>query len=84
MGRPRSGPILNGMGQIPILRGEGDTGALDRAVEALRDGVCIGVFPEGTRSLGRTMRARGGIGRLAEAVPETKIVCVSVSGTTTT
>ena len=28
-----------------------------------------------------TMRARGGIGRLAEAVPETKIVCVSVTGT---
>ena len=75
------GPVLNGMGQIPILRGEGDAGALDRAVEALRDGVCIGVFPEGTRSLGRTMRARGGIGRLAEAVPETKIVCVSVTGT---
>ncbi len=75
------GPILNGMGQIPILRGEGDTGALDRAIEALRDGVCIGVFPEGTRSLGRTMRARSGIGRLAEAVPETKMVCVSVTGT---
>jgi 1-acyl-sn-glycerol-3-phosphate acyltransferase len=74
-------PILNGMGQIPILRGEGDTGALDRAIEALRDGVCIGVFPEGTRSLGRTMRARGGIGRLAESVPETKVVCVSVTGT---
>jgi 1-acyl-sn-glycerol-3-phosphate acyltransferase len=74
-------PILDGMGQIPILRGEADTGALDRAVEALQDGVCIGVFPEGTRSLGRTMRARGGIGRLAEAVPETRIVCVSVAGT---
>ena len=75
------GPILNGMGQIPILRGEGDTGALDRAIDALREGVCIGVFPEGTRSLGRPMRARGGIGRLAEAVPETKIVCVAVTGT---
>jgi len=75
------GPVLNGMGQIPILRGEGDTGALDRAVEALRDGVCIGVFPEGTRSLGRTMRARSGISRLAEAVPETRIVCVAVTGT---
>jgi 1-acyl-sn-glycerol-3-phosphate acyltransferase len=75
------GPILNGMGQIPILRGEGDTGALDRAVEALRDGVCIGIFPEGTRSLGRTMRPRGGIGRLAEAVPDTRVACVSVTGT---
>jgi 1-acyl-sn-glycerol-3-phosphate acyltransferase len=75
------GPILNGMGQVPILRGEGDTGALDRAIEALRSGVCIGVFPEGTRSLGRSMRARSGISRLAEAVPDTQIVCVSVSGT---
>jgi 1-acyl-sn-glycerol-3-phosphate acyltransferase len=76
------GPILDGMGQIPILRGAGDTDALDRAIQALRDGVCIGVFPEGTRTLGRTMRARTGISRLADAVPETKIVCVSVAGTT--
>ncbi len=75
-------PILNGMGQIPIKRGAGDSGALDRAIAELRKGVCIGIFPEGTRSLGRPMRARGGIGRLAEAVPETTIVCVAVSGST--
>src|SRR4029077_14760258 len=41
-------PILNGMGQIPIQRGKGDVGALDKAIEALRAGACIGVFPEGT------------------------------------
>ncbi len=76
------GPILNGMGQIPIDRGAGDAHALDRAIESLRAGACIGVFPEGTRSLGRTLRARGGIGRLAEAVPETEIVLVSITGTT--
>ena len=75
-------PILNGMGQIPIQRGKGDVGALDRAIEALRAGACIGVFPEGTRSLGRELRARSGIGRLAEAVPETEIVLVAVTGTT--
>ena len=79
---PGLSPILNGMGQIPILRGAGDTDALARAIEALREGVCIGVFPEGTRTLGRTMRARTGISRLAEAVPGTRIVCVAVSGTT--
>ena len=76
------GPILNAMGQIPIDRGAGDAHALDRAIESLRAGACIGVFPEGTRSLGRTLRARGGIGRLAEAVPETEIVLVSITGTT--
>jgi 1-acyl-sn-glycerol-3-phosphate acyltransferase len=75
-------PILNGMGQIPIERGKGDVGALDKAIQALRAGACIGVFPEGTRSLGRQLRARSGIGRLAEAVPETVIVLAAVSGTT--
>jgi 1-acyl-sn-glycerol-3-phosphate acyltransferase len=75
-------PILNGMGQIPIDRGAGDAHALDRAIEALRAGACIGVFPEGTRSLGRELRPRGGIGRLAEAVPGTAIVLVAITGTT--
>jgi 1-acyl-sn-glycerol-3-phosphate acyltransferase len=73
--------VLNGMGQIPIERGKGDVAAMARAEEALRAGACIGVFPEGTRSLGRTLRARSGIGRLAEAVPEAKLVCCTVTGT---
>ena len=76
-----AGHVLNGMGQIPIDRGKGDQAALGRAIEELRSGGCIGIFPEGTRSLGRELRARSGIGRLAEAVPEARIVCVAVSGT---
>jgi 1-acyl-sn-glycerol-3-phosphate acyltransferase len=74
--------VLDGMGQIPIERGAADTGAMDRALEELRAGACIGMFPEGTRSLGRELRARSGLGRLAEAVPEATIVCVAVTGTT--
>jgi 1-acyl-sn-glycerol-3-phosphate acyltransferase len=74
-------PVLNGMGQIPIVRGAGDAQALANAVEALRDGSCIGVFPEGTRSKGRVMRARSGVGRLALEVPEAHVSCVAVSGT---
>lgn len=75
-------PVLNGMGQIPIERGKADAGAMDRAVAELRAGACIGVFPEGTRSLGRQLRARGGIGRLAAAVPEAPVICAAISGTT--
>jgi 1-acyl-sn-glycerol-3-phosphate acyltransferase len=75
-------PVLNGMGQIPIIRGAGDAGALAKAVEALRGGSCIGVFPEGTRSKGRVMRARSGVGRLALEVPEAHVSCVAVTGTT--
>jgi 1-acyl-sn-glycerol-3-phosphate acyltransferase len=74
--------VLDGMGQIPIDRGAGDARALDRAIEELRGGACIGVFPEGTRSLGRELRARSGFGRLAAAVPEAAVVSCTVTGTT--
>ncbi len=73
--------VLDGMGQIPITRGSGDSGALDAAIAELRAGSCIGVFPEGTRSLGRTLRPRSGLGRLVAAVPEAVVVPVAVSGT---
>lgn len=74
-------PVLNGMGQIPIERGAGDVGALARAIEELRKGACIGVFPEGTRSRGDVLRARSGVGRLALEVPEARLVCVAIEGT---
>jgi 1-acyl-sn-glycerol-3-phosphate acyltransferase len=74
-------PVLNGMGQIPIERGAGDARALARAIEELRGGACIGVFPEGTRSRGEVLRARSGVGRLALEVPEAKLVCVAIEGT---
>jgi 1-acyl-sn-glycerol-3-phosphate acyltransferase len=74
-------PILNGMGQIPIVRGAGDREALARAIEALRAGVCIGVFPEGTRSRGKVLRARSGLGRLALEVPEAHVTLVAIEGT---
>ncbi len=57
---PGLGRILDGIGQIPIERGASDARALDRAVSELAGGARIGVFPEGTRSLGRTLRARSG------------------------
>jgi len=74
-------PILNGMGQIPIVRGAGDKEALARAIETLRAGACIGVFPEGTRSRGKVLRARSGVGRLALEVPGTHVTLVAIEGT---
>src|SRR5436305_8182870 len=75
------GAVLAGMGQIPIERGSGESGALDRAIEELRKGACIGVYPEGTRSLGRALRARSGISYMARAVPEATIIGVACNGT---
>lgn len=79
--KPGLGRVLDGMGQIPIERAGGDAGALVNAVAALRRGSCIGVFPEGTISCGRRLRARSGIGRLALEVPEARLVCATVQGT---
>lgn len=72
--------FMTGMGHIPVNRGAGNSQAMDTAIEVLRAGACIGIFPEGTRSLGRPLRARSGVGRLAEAVPEAIVVCVRTTG----
>jgi 1-acyl-sn-glycerol-3-phosphate acyltransferase len=72
--------VLNGMGQIPIERGRGDAAALAEAVAQLGRGGCVGVFPEGTISRGEVMRPLSGAGRLALAVPGTRIVAASVTG----
>ncbi|HEY3087626.1 MAG TPA: lysophospholipid acyltransferase family protein [Jatrophihabitantaceae bacterium] len=74
------GWILDRMGQIPIERGRADLTALSAAVAQLRLGRCVGVFPEGTVSRGRTLRPHSGAGRLALAVPEARVVCVAVTG----
>jgi len=80
--KPGLGRVLDGMGQIPIVRGAGDAHAMDRAIADLRAGACIGIFPEGTRSKGNELRARSGFGRLAAEVPEAQVVCVAITGTT--
>jgi 1-acyl-sn-glycerol-3-phosphate acyltransferase len=78
---PRAlGWVLDRMGQIPIERGRADASAMSAAVDALRDGGCIGVFPEGTVSRGRTLRPLSGAGRIALAVPGTTVLGVSVTG----
>lgn len=46
-----SGPvsiITKGMGAIPVNRKIHDSGALNSAIAALKKGLCIGIFPEGT------------------------------------
>ena len=74
------GALMTEMGHIPIERGVSNEEAMKTAIEELRGGACIGIFPEGTRSLGRELRARTGVSRLAEAVPEAVVVCVRTNG----
>jgi 1-acyl-sn-glycerol-3-phosphate acyltransferase len=72
--------VLDGMGQIPIERGRADLAAMSAAVAELRKGNCVGVFPEGTISRGEPVRPLSGAGRLALAVPGTRVVCASLTG----
>lgn len=39
--------LLNIIGVIPVSRGGGDRGSVKTAIAMLRDGTCIGIFPEG-------------------------------------
>jgi 1-acyl-sn-glycerol-3-phosphate acyltransferase len=80
---PALGKVLDGMGQIKILRGGGSGGAMADARRELAAGACIGIFPEGTLSYGHRLRARSGLGRLAGDVPEARVVCCTVIGTGT-
>lgn len=43
-------PILRLAGAFPVNRGKGDTTAIDHAIDTLRHGRNVGIFPEGTRS----------------------------------
>jgi len=79
---PGLGSLLGALGQIPIERGAGDVGALERAVDALASGEAICIFPEGGLSWGERLRARSGVGRLAQWCPDAQVVLCTVEGAT--
>lgn len=58
--------LFNLWGLIPVRRGEADTSALRKAVQALEKGYIFGIAPEGTRNIsGRLKRAHPGAVMLA-------------------
>jgi 1-acyl-sn-glycerol-3-phosphate acyltransferase len=75
--KPVLGPLLKSAGQIPVRRGSADAASsLDAAVDALRRGECVTVFPEGTISLDlEPMVGKSGTARLAQesGVPVTPV-----------
>jgi 1-acyl-sn-glycerol-3-phosphate acyltransferase len=79
---PGLGPVLYALNQIPIRRGVGDARAFEKAIEALTQGQSVCVFPEGGLSWGERLRARSGVGRLAESCPRAAVVLCAVEGCT--
>ena len=77
--------VIDGAGAFPVRRGQGDTVAMDTAVELARAGNLVAMFPEGTRRVKglmktREARPRTGAARIAleAGVP---LVPAAVSGT---
>lgn len=78
---PLIGRILRAVNAYPIQRGTADYVALDHAVELLRGGQSVIMFPEGTRQVpGRLGRPRWGFGYVARHAGR-PVVPVFVRGT---
>lgn len=78
-------PVLAGMlrtfGAFPIKRGEGDMAAIRRALEILKEGKILGVFPEGHRSKsGQMLKGLPGMVLLMER-GKAPVIPVKVFGT---
>jgi 1-acyl-sn-glycerol-3-phosphate acyltransferase len=74
------GQVLMHVGQISLNRREIDPRAIRRAVQVLRAGKVLAVFPEGARSGGEVRWAKGGAAYLA-MVSGAPIVPVAILGT---
>lgn len=47
---PVLGFLIRHLGAFPVTRGKGDTAAIDMAVQIVKEGGVLGIFPEGGRS----------------------------------
>jgi 1-acyl-sn-glycerol-3-phosphate acyltransferase len=73
--------FLRQLGAFPVYRGAQDAWAIAHAEKVLRQGLVLGIFPEGSRSKGRGLRpAKTGVARLAAAL-ECPVVPVAIHGT---
>jgi 1-acyl-sn-glycerol-3-phosphate acyltransferase len=60
------GWLISSYNAIALRRAVGDLGAVKKAVELLRQGKAVLMFPEGTRSLGgKLLKAKPGVGLIA-------------------
>jgi 1-acyl-sn-glycerol-3-phosphate acyltransferase len=65
--------VLNGAGAFPVKRGQRDTQAIETAVDLVREGNVVAMFPEGTR------RTKGLVKKF-EARPRTGAARIALEG----
>jgi 1-acyl-sn-glycerol-3-phosphate acyltransferase len=77
---PVLGPIITGLGVYPLDREAGGVAAVRAALRALKEGRCVGIFPEGTRNLTGQVEGKGGAALLG-ALSGAPVVPAAISGT---
>ena len=77
---PVLGPIITGLGVYPLDREAGGVAAVRAALRALKEGRCVGIFPEGTRNLTGDVQGKGGAALLG-ALSGAPVVPAAISGT---
>jgi 1-acyl-sn-glycerol-3-phosphate acyltransferase len=78
---PVASRVLHWLGVVPLSREKGDVAAIKTAIHLLKSGECVGLFPEGTRTLnGQIQEPKGGIGFLI-AKAGVPVVPVFIQGT---
>lgn len=77
---PVLGPIIRGLSVVPLDRDAGGVAAVRVALRVLKDGRCVGIFPEGTRNLTGAAPEKGGAALLG-ALSGAPVVPAAVVGT---
>lgn len=76
-----AGWIISQLYAFPVKRGAADRGAIKAALGILKKGLCLGVFPEGTRSkTGKLGKPQSGVSMLA-GMGKAPVVPTAIIGT---
>jgi 1-acyl-sn-glycerol-3-phosphate acyltransferase len=77
--------IMKATGQIETFRETGGRDALARAADVLDSGLCLGLFPEGTRSRNKEspflQKGKTGVARLSASFPDVPVLPMAIIGT---
>jgi 1-acyl-sn-glycerol-3-phosphate acyltransferase len=77
---PVLGPAIAALGAYPLDREAGGVAAVRAALRVLKDGRCVGIFPEGTRNLRGDAPEKGGAALLG-ALSGAPVVPAAIAGT---
>ncbi len=75
---PLLGWLIKGLGAFPVDRGGLDVSAIKKSIAMLKEGKCVGIFPQGHRNVGvnpRETEIHNGIGMIASRTRATVLPC---------